>query len=310
MSLPSPPDAGPGQSPADAKAIPPVRSAEVSAAGRGGIAILGAKLYFVLIGLVQQIALKAVRGLAGYGAYSTAQAVASITYNPVVQASIQGVSRTLAAADPAERPTLLRQTLRLHATWAGGLALVFFILAGPMATLLGAPHLVGSIRILAAIVLVYGLYAPLIGALNGQKRFLAQALFGRSGSDFAHDGSALGSMALHPHAGARRRARGGGGQYRLRARKPADPDDGAEHHGHRSPWKLAPDRPEVCGLHGAGPRRPVPAQRLVSGGLPPRAPFPRRGRTRSRSGPRGRRFPSSEPTAPHRCSAFCPISYS
>jgi len=155
---------------------PPSGPTGSAAAGRGGAAILGAKLYFVLIGLVQQIALKAVLGLAGYGAYSTAQAVASITYNPVVQASIQGVSRTLAGAEDAARPQLLRKTLGLHALWAVLLGLAFLALAGPVAQLLGAGHLIGSLRILAGVVVVYGLYAPLIGALNGQKRFGSQAL--------------------------------------------------------------------------------------------------------------------------------------
>jgi len=151
------------------------RPSEVQGAGRGGLAILGAKLYFVLIGLVQQIALKAVLGLAGYGAYSTAQAVASIAYNPVVQASIQGVSRTVAAAEPAERAVLFRQTLRLHALWALGLGALFLLLAKPISVLVGAPHLLPSLRILAIVVLVYGLYAPLIGALNGHRRFVPQA---------------------------------------------------------------------------------------------------------------------------------------
>jgi stage V sporulation protein B len=183
MSWPPPPSPAPGPDddsqarPADEQHVGAKRrAAEASAAGRGGVAILGAKLYFVLIGLVQQVALKAVLGLAGYGAYSTAQAVASITYNPVVQASIQGVSRTLAAAGAAERPALLRQMLRWHAAVALALGTMFFILAGPTATLLGARHLVGSIRVLSVVVVVYGLYAPLIGALNGQKRFLSQAL--------------------------------------------------------------------------------------------------------------------------------------
>lgn len=172
MNSPSPP-----REP-DAPAAGPVvqRSAgDVRAAGRGGVAILAAKVYFVLIGLIQQIALKAVLGLGGYGAYSSAQAVASIAYNPVVQASIQGVSRTLAAAEPKQRPQLLRQTLRLHTFAAAGLGMAFFALAQPVASFLGATHLTNSLRILSLVVLVYGIYAPLIGALNGQKRFVSQA---------------------------------------------------------------------------------------------------------------------------------------
>lgn len=142
---------------------------------RGGVFILGAKIYFTLIGLVQQVALKSILGLSGYGAYSTAQAVASITYNPVVQTSIQGVSRTLAAAPLERRPALLYRVLRWHAAVAIGLGLVFLLLAQPTANLLGAPHVGPALRVLAAVVCVYGLYAPLIGALNGERRFGAQA---------------------------------------------------------------------------------------------------------------------------------------
>ena len=40
--------------------------------GRGGLAVTAAKVYFILTGLVQQIVLKAVLGLDGYGALSSA----------------------------------------------------------------------------------------------------------------------------------------------------------------------------------------------------------------------------------------------
>lgn len=154
---------------------------------------MGAKIYFVLIGLVQQVALKAVLGLGGYGAYSSAQAVASIAYNPVVQASIQGVSRTLAGAEAEQRPLLLRQALRLHAFWAAGLGAAFFLMARPVATLIGALHLTSSLRILAAVVFVYGLYAPLIGALNGEKRFALQAALDVAAATLRTTGLLLGA---------------------------------------------------------------------------------------------------------------------
>src|SRR5689334_15769044 len=52
------------------------------------------------------------------------------------------------------------------------------VLAAPLiAAALGAPHLVRSLRILGLVLLVYGLYAPLIGALNGQRRLVQQAGF-------------------------------------------------------------------------------------------------------------------------------------
>lgn len=156
-------------------AQPPVDEA-VRSAGRGGLALLGAKLYFMVIGLVQQIALKAVLGLSGYGAYSTAQSIASITYNPVVQTSIQGVSREIAGHAPEQRPAVLRQLLVIHALAALALSLLFLLLAGPVSRGLGAPHVATTLRILSVVVGVYGVYAPLIGVLNGLRRFLPQAL--------------------------------------------------------------------------------------------------------------------------------------
>ncbi len=48
----------------------------------------GAKVYFILVGLVQQVALKAVLGLQGYGDLSTVLAAASSTYNPIVLLSL------------------------------------------------------------------------------------------------------------------------------------------------------------------------------------------------------------------------------
>jgi stage V sporulation protein B len=55
---------------------------------------------------------------------------------------------------------------------------VLALLAAPLVTEgLGAPHLLRSFRILSAVLLGYGLYAPLIGALNGQRRLIHQAGF-------------------------------------------------------------------------------------------------------------------------------------
>lgn len=146
-----------------------------ASAGRGGLALAVGKLYFLAIGLVQQVLLKQLLGLAGYGAYSTASSVASITYNPVVQASIQGVSREIASHDASEQGATLRRVLVWHTLLALGLALLFVALAGVATSLLGAPHLTTTLRILGTVLFSYGVYAPLVGALNGLRRFVAQA---------------------------------------------------------------------------------------------------------------------------------------
>jgi stage V sporulation protein B len=144
-------------------------------AGRGGVAVSAAKLYFILAGLVQQVALKAVLGLDGYGALSSSLAAASIVYNPVVGASIQGVSHAVATAPEGARPAALRRVLSIHAVLALGIGGGFLALAPLLGEFTGAPHLVPSLRMLSAVLVVYGLYAPLVGALNGQTHFGSQA---------------------------------------------------------------------------------------------------------------------------------------
>lgn len=145
--------------------------------GRGGLAVAGAKIYFILLGLVQQIALPRVLGLDGYGALSRVLSIASITYNPVTTMSIQAVSRTVVQAEPSELAATVRRVLRWHALFGAVLAVVFGWKAPMIAQLAGAGHVETPLRVLAAILLVYSLYTPLIGVANGQKRFLVQAGF-------------------------------------------------------------------------------------------------------------------------------------
>ncbi|HVY26508.1 MAG TPA: lipid II flippase MurJ [Polyangiaceae bacterium] len=145
--------------------------------GRGGLAVAGAKIYFILLGLVQQIALPRVLGLDGYGALSRVLSIASITYNPITTMSIQAVSRTVVQAEPGELSATVRRVLTWHALFGAILAVVFASQAPLIAELAGAGHVETPLRVLAAILLVYSLYTPLIGVANGQKRFLVQAGF-------------------------------------------------------------------------------------------------------------------------------------
>ncbi len=146
-------------------------------AGRGGLAVAAAKAYFILAGLVQQFALPRVLGLDGYGALSSVQSIASIAYNPIVGTSIQGVSRAVAGAPRGREQIVLRRVLSLHAVIALCLAGAFFAAAPAIGTLVGVPHLVPALRILSLVLLCYGCYAPLVGGLNGARRFVAQAGF-------------------------------------------------------------------------------------------------------------------------------------
>ena len=164
-------EAGPAQKIAEIQPQPDV----ARDAGRGGLAVAFAKIYFILVGFVQQIALPRVLGLDGYGAFSSAQSIASITYNPITGTSIQGVSRAVAQSKDAEQGAALRRTLIVHATFAVVFWAAFFVSIPFVCEAIGAPHVVSTLRILSTIVLLYGLYTPLVGALNGKRRFLSQA---------------------------------------------------------------------------------------------------------------------------------------
>jgi stage V sporulation protein B len=147
-------------------------------AGRGGIAVLAAKAFFIVIGLVQQTVLPSLIGLAGYGALSRVLAVASVVNNVVVSSSIQGVSRTVARArarGAVLEEQALRATLKVHVPLAFGLALAFALAAPLIGRFEGAPHIVLPLVVASGVVALYGLYAPLVGMLNGRSQFTRQA---------------------------------------------------------------------------------------------------------------------------------------
>lgn len=152
-------------------------SEESKAAGRGGLAVLAAKVYFIVVGLVQQVALRGVLGLDGYGALSTALSAASIAYNPITQASIQGVSRELAKTTAVDRPQVMRRLLGWHGSLGVALGLVFGGLGRPLSLLLGAPHIGSALVVLGVVLAAYGVYTPLVGVLNARRDFLKQAGF-------------------------------------------------------------------------------------------------------------------------------------
>jgi len=144
-------------------------------AGRGGLALLSGKIFFLVSGLVQQIGLKAILGLGGYGALSTTLSIASIAYNPMVQSGIQGLSRATAETPDEHRGGMIRSLLGFHCALSLAVAALFFSLSPWVTRALGAPHVEVPVRILSAVLFLYGLYAPLVGVLNGEHRFMAQA---------------------------------------------------------------------------------------------------------------------------------------
>lgn len=152
-------------------------SKTVREAGRGGLALAFAKAYFIVVGIAQQLLLPRALGLDGYGALSSVLSVSSITSNPILTTSIQGVSRAVAQSSEADRPATVRRVFSVHAALAVLASVGFFVLAPAIGAFMRAPHIVDELRLVSFVLLFYGLYAPLIGVLNGTRRFVAQASF-------------------------------------------------------------------------------------------------------------------------------------
>jgi stage V sporulation protein B len=170
-------------------------------AGRGGLAVATAKIYFILLGLVQQVTLPLVLGLDGYGALSRVLSIASVTYNPITTMSIQGVSRTLVQSPSEQAPATIRKLLRIHGLFGVLLGALFFLLSPQIARLAGAEHVELPLRILSGVLVLYGLYTPLIGVVNGQRRFLWQAGFDMASATLRTVGLLGGAwLALRAHA--------------------------------------------------------------------------------------------------------------
>lgn len=152
----------------------PDKAAATRNAGRGGIAVLGAKVFFLLTGFAQQPLLRVAVGLGDFGALAQALVVANTVNSVLVASGTQGVSRAVAAA-PGYEDEALRSALRVHVPIA-------FIVAGAVAV--AAPIYAGFERaddvtapllVMAVVAFFYGLYSPLVGYLNGRNRFTLQA---------------------------------------------------------------------------------------------------------------------------------------
>jgi len=149
--------------------------ASARSAGRGGLAIAVAKVSFIVFGFAQQLVLPRLLGVDGYGGVSRLLAVVSIVNNVIVASSLQGVSRTVSGAEPGHEDSAFRRVLGVHAALALAVSTIFAATAGLVADAIEAPHLATPLRLTAAVVLCYGVYAPLVGALNGKRRFVDQA---------------------------------------------------------------------------------------------------------------------------------------
>lgn len=161
--------------PAKTPSAEPDTAETTRAAGRGGLAIAVAKVSFIFFGFAQQAILPRLLGVDGYGEVSLVLSAVSVLNNVIVATSIQGVSRSVARVPEAEADQAFRRALGVHAVLAVALSALFALLAGPIASFTSATHLTTQLRLVAAVIFLYGIYAPLVGSLNGKRRFLDQA---------------------------------------------------------------------------------------------------------------------------------------
>jgi len=145
-------------------------------AGRGALFIGFAKIYFMLIGSVQRIALPHVVDTVGFGAFGVVNNLISIVNNTVIQATIPGISRFI-AEDERRADAVKRAGLKMQLVLGGALGLAFFLGAPVIAGFLNAPGYAAYFRVAAAIPFLYSLYAVFVGAANGFRRFRTQASF-------------------------------------------------------------------------------------------------------------------------------------
>jgi stage V sporulation protein B len=161
--------------PSAEKARVPAGAGAAGSVGSGLAFITLAKLYFIVTGFAVQVGMPRLLGSPEvFGQWSLAMSIANVVDNVLIAATVQSLSKRV-SENEALGPARLRQGLKLQLVIgmvvAGSLALV----APLLAKLAYDPALTLMLRIAACVPLCYALYAALVGSLNGQRKFRAQA---------------------------------------------------------------------------------------------------------------------------------------
>lgn len=144
-------------------------------AGKGVIAIAGAKLWFIVTSYAIVLTLPQVLTAAEFGQYRAALMGVSMLNNVLIVATIQSVAKFV-SEDEESTPALLRQALGIQAALGGLIAALLFSGAPLLAEeVLKDPALTPLLRIASVVVFVYSLYGAVVGSLNGRRLFLRQA---------------------------------------------------------------------------------------------------------------------------------------
>jgi stage V sporulation protein B len=163
--------------------------------GRGLAWITLAKVYFIVTSYAVQLLLPRFLGsAASFGLYATVMALISMLNNVLIVATVQTVSKRV-SEDHALASTRVREALYVQLGVGSALWLLLFT-ATPWlgAHVLLDPKLVPLLRVACTVVVFYALYAVLVGALNGSKRFVHQARLDLSFSTLRTLGILLAAM--------------------------------------------------------------------------------------------------------------------
>ncbi|NCQ59314.1 MAG: oligosaccharide flippase family protein [Myxococcales bacterium] len=143
-------------------------------AGRGLLAIAGAKIYFIIAGYAVQLVLPHLLSPERFGLFATAMGGIAMLNNVLIAATIQSVSKFISEGEE-QAGAILRQALGIQLVLGGMFA---------ASLLLGAPYIAGfllddqltpMLRVAAAVVFSYAMYAAFVGSLNGRHLFTRQA---------------------------------------------------------------------------------------------------------------------------------------
>lgn len=150
---------------------------EKTSAGKGVLAIAGAKMWFVVAGFVVQFALpKAMGSEAAFGVYALGLSLISVLNNVLVTATVQSVSK-LVSESVAGAAGTLRKALRVQSALGFALLLAVAALSEVVSRVYRDPALGKVVLVASGVVCAYAVYATLVGALNGRQEFGRQAAF-------------------------------------------------------------------------------------------------------------------------------------
>jgi len=159
-----------------AEAPKPAADSAAKTVGRGVMFIGFAKVYFMLTGTVQRLALMHLISPADMGDFSAVNNLLNVPNNTIVQGTIQSISKPT-SEDDTRAGAVQRAGVRLGVILGLLIALGLFAAAPIFAGIYKTPRLTTFTRIAALIPFCYAIYSVFVGSANGLRRFRTQASF-------------------------------------------------------------------------------------------------------------------------------------